>query len=321
MSSILVVGTYAIDYIGYFDESFADLPEPEALNLSIQLDGLQKGFGGCAMNIAVMLHKLGHHSVPFAYIGNQIDPDYDAHLRQIGVDQRGLVLAKGSELPAHALIATDADENQFTAFFPGAPKPNFQSDLERFLDDSDSKFEFVVIAPDTPAYMIAAAQTCIARNLPFISDPGQCTNAFSEEECNELVELSTMMSMNRYEFDVFSESVSDIESHLDLLIVTQGSLGVKFFDGDDWHHQIAAKPRRRVDPTGCGDAFRSGLVHAHLLGASWTDAIRAGCVLATINLEHNATQLSSVEAFPQRYLEEWQECPEWLQSEEQGVRS
>ena len=312
MSSILVVGTYAMDYIGSYSGSFANLPQPQALNLSIQLGDLRKGFGGCAMNIAVMLHKLGHHALPFAYVGNQLDPTYAAHLDGLGIDQSGLMRSAGHDLSSHALILTDDDENQFTAFFPGAPKRTFQADLKRVIDNPATSLEFVIIAPDSPDYMIAAAELCRENDLPFICDPGQCTTAFSTSDCRRLVGLSSMMSLNRYENEIFWKSVPEFESQLDLLIVTQGSAGVKFHYKDEWHSEHAAKPRMRVDPTGCGDAFRSGLVHAHLSGASWPDSVRAGCVLATINLEHSGTQLNSVADFSRRYQETWNDSPAWL---------
>ena len=311
MSSILVVGTFAMDFIGSYSRAFSTLPTPQALNLSIQLSDMRKGFGGCAMNIAVALHKLGHHAIPFAHVGAELDVDYGQHLNQIGIDQRGLQKSGGA-LSAHALILTDPEENQFTAFYPGAVKEYFSAEFKAFLDAFDQDIAYVVIAPDEPEYMIPAAKICRELRLPFLCDPGQCTTAFKAEDCETLVHLAPAISFNRFEHDIFASHVEDLDDRLDLVIVTQGADGVRFKVNGTWHEERAAQPRQRADPTGCGDAFRAGLVHAHLLNASWHDAVRAGCVLATINLEHVGTQLYETAEFNNRYVQEWNDSPVWL---------
>lgn len=312
MSTILVVGTFAMDFIGSYPRSFSTLPEPKALNLSIQLDGLRKDFGGCAMNIAVMLHRLGQHALPFAYVGKEIDADYKRHLDALGVDERGLRPSEGDELASHALILTDPEENQFTAFYPGATKTNFESELAAFVDSLDDAVEYAVIAPDLPKYMIPAARICRERGFDFLCDPGQCTTSFSASECEDLVSATTALCFNQFEHDIFASYVADLDERLDLMIVTQGADGVRFNVAGEWHQERAAVPRERIDPTGCGDAFRAGLVHAHLSDASWRDAVRAGCVLATINLEHLGTQHHDPADFTDRYRQEWQDTPAWL---------
>lgn len=314
MSTILVVGTYAIDFVGTYPHAFSTLPEPKALNLSIQLSGMRKGFGGCAMNIAVTLHRLGHHAIPFADIGGEMDVDYARHLIDVGIDQRGLSRSRADALSAHALILTDPDENQFTAFYAGEPRETFCYDLEALIDSLSDAVEFVVIAPVEPQYMIPAANVCRNRGLPFLCDPGQCTTAFTSDDCEALVEASSAMCFNRFEHEIFESYVANLDQRLELTIVTEGSNGVRFKSNDVWHHERAAQPQKRVDPTGCGDAFRSGFVHAHLLNASWRDAVRAGCVLATINLEHVGTQTHDPTELPERYVNEWNDCPSWLES-------
>ena len=313
MSTILVVGTYAIDFVGTYPKPFSTLPNAKSLNLSIQLGGMRKGFGGCAMNIAVTLHRLGHHAIPFADVGSAMDADYARHLIDVGLDQRGLKQSSEIALSAHALILTDPEENQFTAFYAGEPKKNFRADLEALMDSLVEPIEFVVIAPIEPQYMIPAAHVCRDRGLPFLCDPGQCTTAFSPEDCEALVEASSVMCFNRFEHEIFENHVRNLDQRLELTIVTQGSDGVRFKSKDTWHAERAAQPRKRIDPTGCGDAFRSGLVHAHLLNASWQDAVRAGCVLATINLEHVGTQNHDPTEFRNRYVNEWKDCPSWLE--------
>ena len=313
MSTILVVGTYAIDFIGSYPRPFSTLPDHKALNLSIQLSGMRKGFGGCAMNIAVALHRLGHHAIPFADVGGEMDADYARHLKEVGIDQRGLTSSSADLLSAHALILTDPEENQFTAFYAGESRESFRTDLEALMTSLADSIDYVVIAPVEPQYMIPAAILCRDRDLSFICDPGQCTTAFSPDDCEALVEAASAICFNRFEHEIFETHVKNLDERLDLTIVTEGSNGVRFKSDDTWCHERAAQPRQRIDPTGCGDAFRSGLVHAHLLNASWRDAVRAGCVLATINLEHLGTQSHDPTHFRERYVNEWNDCPSWLE--------
>lgn len=301
-----------MDFIGSYPRPFSSLPKPHALNLSIQLGGMRKGFGGCAMNIAVTLCHLGRHAVPFAYVGGELDADYARHLRGIGIDQRGLMASGLTELAAHALILTDPHENQFTAFYPGKPKPRFREDLQGLIMELNTDIDFAVIAPDVPEYMIKAATICRDHGIPFMCDPGQCTTAFTGHDCNTLVALSSMVCFNRFEYEIFESHVPDIADRLDLTLVTQGADGVEFKVHNEWQRERAAVPRQRVDPTGCGDAFRAGLVHAHLADASWRDAVRAGCTLATINLEHVGTQLHNPCNFKSRYVADWDDEPTWL---------
>lgn len=313
MSTILVVGTCAIDYIGSYERSFASLPTPQALNLSMQLQGLRKGYGGCAMNIAVTLHRLGHHAVAFANVGSELDGDYQAHLDELGIDQRGLIRTAPGYLSAHALILTDTEDNQFTAFYPGEPKPNFREDLENLIDAlTTEQIECVFLAPDEPEYMLLAAEVCLARKLDFLCDPGQCTSAFSATDCKRLVELASTMCFNRYEHEIFASHVENLDDLLEVVIVTQGAEGVRMKVDGRWTQERAARPIQPKDPTGCGDAFRAGLLHARQLGASWADALRAGCTMATINLEHLGTQLHQPTDFKTRYCAEWSDAPKWL---------
>lgn len=313
MSTILVIGTCAIDYIGSYQRSFAELPTPKALNLSLQLQGLRKAFGGCAMNIAVMLHRLGHQALPFATIGGEFDDDYQSHLDDLGIDQRGLIRSSPGSLSSHALILTDPEDNQFTAFYPGEPKTNFREDLERFLDSIDANIDGVFLAPDEPEYMLVSAEVCRSRNLAFICDPGQCTTAFTADDCATLVNLAANICFNRYEHEIFASHVEDLDDQLDVVIVTQGADGVRMKINGQWHHERAAKPRRHIDPTGCGDAFRAGLIHALSHSASWPEAIRAGCTLATINIEHVGTQVYDPTELEARFQSEWQVDPSWLE--------
>ena len=317
MANLLVVGSFAIDYVGTYPGNFDEMPDGRASNTSIQLDGLRRGFGGCAMNIAVALKKLGHSAVPFAYVGSAIDPDYKDHLVECGIDMTGLQTLDENALPAHALIFTDSHENQITAFYAGPHRTNYAQQLTTIVDDNH--FDFVLIAPDQPEYMLIAATLCNQQGIPFIADPGQCISAFSPEECRQLIEIADMLCVNKYEYDIVHQHKPDVEDRLEYLFITHGENGVRYKLDGRWYSERAAKPKVINDPTGCGDAFRAGLIHGHMLGASWHDSVRAGCVLASINIEHEGTQLHSLDKFSSRYEIEWQTSPAWMTRGEVGV--
>lgn len=317
MANILVIGTFAIDYIGNYNKDFSNLPDTTALNVSVQLDHLRKGFGGCAMNMAVALHRLGHRSVPFAYTSELMDVEYDQHLNVIGLCRDELHRFKTNELGAHALIVTDQFENQFTAFYPGPVRQDYSIRLEEAFKRRD--YDFAVVAPDEPNYMLTASKCCIRNEVDFIVDPGQCSTAFSKEEMEELVDLSSSLCVNQHEFNLIQDWIPKVELELEHLFVTHGSEGVHYWLDDTWYFEPAVKSHHPVDPTGCGDAFRAGLVHALLNGSNWHEAVQAGCVLATINLEHAGTQLHSLKDFRSWLLNEYQGNPSWLEATKQDA--
>ena len=305
MSTVLVVGTLAIDYIGSYAGSFGSLKEVDELNISLTLDQLESSYGGCAINISVRLRKLGHRVLPFALTGEILDPGYRAHLSTIGVSLDGLIALPDFQLSSQCFIVTDADGNQFTSFYPGPSRSNqYRSLLEQFVQQHAHAIDCVVLAPDIGINMVSAIEICKKYDLPFMSDPGQCLNDFTDAQTQFLVDQSSVVCVNRHEFELLRTRVRNFES-IPVLVKTLGENGVKVIQASKSQQVAAVQPGRTVDPTGCGDAFRAGLVHGRLLGYQWTDACKIATTLASIAIEHHGTQTYSSDELDNRVQRHW----------------
>lgn len=268
------------------------------------------------MNIAVLLCRLGHNAVPFAFVGKNLSREYVEHLADLNVDQSGLVASSESTMSSHALIITDASKNQFTAFYPGPSKDiGYLSELRRFVAERDRKFDFVVIAPDIARNVLGVQELCGEIGLDSICDPGQCITDYTPDEMRRIASAARTLCLNRYEYRILTERASWKLQRHHRVIVTDGKEGIKFHDSGRWQCVPAAVPNRIVDPTGCGDAFRSGLVHASMKDAPLLEAIRSGATLAAMNIEQLGIQDYSIDMFVDRYASHWNARPRWLYDE------
>lgn len=329
MAKVLVSGTLAIDYLGRYPGRFSNLPNDMQLNFTVQLDAMERAFGGCALNICYSLKLLGDEPLPLVATGREFEPDYRAHLDGLGIDTRGIrVIADQSS--AHAFVITDAQGNQFTAFYPG---PTDQDDtlaqLEALLDASVA---LVVLAPDVAPKMIRQARWLAERGVPFLTDPGQGLNDFTREEMDALIDASHWLVVNRFEWRMLTQrlglSAAELHARLDWTVITQGSDGAvwRAADGEqrigharDGEERVgeelrvaAVAPVRALDPTGCGDAFRAGLVHGLARQAPMLEALRCAVTTATLNLECHGTQTHRVDSLVDRYTRAWGAPPDWL---------
>jgi len=310
MARILITGTLAIDYVATYVNDFDELPSHRGLNFSIHLDRLHRHFGGCAMNLAYSLKCLGHDPIPFVFTGRDLDDDYQTHLSRMAIDQDGIVRVETAPHSSHAFIFTDIKGNQFTGFYPGPTRtPEFEMHLRRVIHEKHA-IDYAIIAPDIPANMIAAAGILKGRGTSFLTDPGQGITDFSATDCQTLVELSNRIIMNQFEYDTL-RTYTDVDNIMEL-VITEGSQGARWMCGDSEGTESAVVPIRPLDPTGCGDAFRAGYVHAQLLGASYQDAVRCGAVVASINIESFGTQEHHLDNLVERFTTAWNERPSWL---------
>ena len=296
--------------MGSYPGIFTGLPRHRGINLAIQLGRIERHFGGCAMNIAYTLKLLGDAPVPYVHVGRDFDSDYTAHLAAVGLDTSG-VQVTDSPYSAHAFIFTDREQNQFTGFFGGpAVGPGFEERIGRFARG----FDYAVLAPDVPEHMIPAARALRRVGVPFLTDPGQNLTDFEASDAKELTELSEAVVVNEFEYETLRKLASEALDAVDLVIVTEGERGARWRSRSEGDGREAAVEARIVDPTGCGDAFRGGFVHARLRGAVLADAIRAGGVTAALALEANGTQAHRCDAFATRYRNAWGTHPAWLGS-------
>ena len=307
MPRVLVTGAIAIDYCAAYAGRFNALPRHAGINLSIALERMERRFGGCAANIAYSLALLGCRPAPFAFVGADFDAGYARHLTAAGVDLSGVARVPGAAFSSHGFVFTDSDGNQFTGFYSGPARvPDYAPRLAALL--RANAFDYAVLAPDVATNMIAAARLVKAAGVPFLGDPGQCLTDFSVAETAELAGLCPEMAVNRYERETLRERCGDGERLPPRLLVTAGAAGASCGDV-----AVPAAPARRIeDPTGCGDAWRAGYVHARLRGAELSDAMRAGSVAAAACIEARGAQAHRLDGFAARYVDAWGERPDWL---------
>lgn len=301
--SVLICGSAAYDSILLFPDRFKDhiLPDKiHMLNVSFLVPEMRREFGGCAINIAYNLKLLGDVAYPMASVGHDFGP-YRESLQHKGVPL-DYVKVIDSEFTAQAFITTDLDDNQITAFHPGAMQ---HAHLNRVTDAAG--IGLGVVAPDGRQAMIEHAGQFAAAGIPFIFDPGQGLPMFDGEDLRCFIEQATWVAVNDYEWQVLQQktgwSVRDITSRVKALVVTRGAAGSVIYTASDSYEIGCAKPAAVVDPTGCGDAFRAGLIHGILRGDDWQTIGRLGSLMGAIKIESRGPQNHRFtrEQFEQRF--------------------
>jgi adenosine kinase len=258
---ILVCGSLAFDTIMTFEGRFAEQILPtqlHILNVSFLVPGLRREYGGCAGNIAYGLRQLGAQAVPLAMLGND-GQEYLERLQSLGVDTRHVSTAADS-YTAQAMIMTDRDNNQITAFHPGAMSTAHDNPVPQRTD-----LTVAIISPDGRDAMLTHARQLHAAGVPFVFDPGQGLPMFNGEELRQFIELATWVTLNDYEAQMLCDrtdlTLDAIAAQVKGLIVTLGAQGCDVWDGPNKVHVPGAAATEVVDPTGCGDAFRAALLH------------------------------------------------------------
>jgi adenosine kinase len=260
MASV-ICGSLAFDTIMGFPGKFAEQILPDQLhilNVSFLVPALRRDFGGCAGNIAYSLKLLGGTPLPMATVGTD-GAEYVARLESLGISTE-FVREVGDTYTAQAMIMTDRDNNQITAFHPGAM---MQAHVTRISARPDIKLG--IISPDGRDAMLEHADQFKAANIPFVFDPGQGLPMFDGKELASFIEKSTWVTVNDYEGKMLSErtgwSSADISRKVKGLVVTLGGEGCEVWIGGEKSLVPPVKAREVVDPTGCGDAWRGALLH------------------------------------------------------------
>jgi adenosine kinase len=264
----LICGSLAFDTIMTFEGRFAEQILPDQLhilNVSFLVPSLRRDFGGCAGNIAYSLQLLGGEPVPMAMLGSD-GTGYLERLRALGISTRH-VGEVGDTYTAQAMIMTDRDNNQITAFHPGAM---MQAHRNRITAQDDLRI--AIIAPDGRDAMLEHAGQCRAVGIPFVFDPGQGLPMFNGEELAAFVEQATWITVNDYEAKMLCErtgwSLETLSRKVQGLVVTLGGHGCDVWVDGASTRVPAVQPAAEVDPTGCGDAWRGALLYG--LERGWT---------------------------------------------------
>ncbi|MDH3440481.1 MAG: carbohydrate kinase family protein [Gammaproteobacteria bacterium] len=299
----LICGSAAYDNIMVFEDSFKNhiLPDKiHILNVAFLVPQLRREFGGCATNIAYNLKLLGEDPLPMATVGQDFGP-YTQWLERAGIRQDHIKVLN-DVFTAQAFITTDLDDNQITAFHPGAMN---QSDHNKVGDASGVTIGMV--SPDGRAGMIEHAEQFAAAGIPFIFDPGQGMPMFDGDDLRRFVEQATWVTVNDYEWQLLKDrtgwDVADLTARTDALIVTRGGQGSSIYTKDAEYDIPTVRPESIEDPTGCGDAYRAGLLHGLLHELDWETTGRIASLMGAIKIERHGTQNHSFtrDEFEQRF--------------------
>ena len=286
----LICGSLAYDNIMVFHDQFKNhiLPDKiHILNVSFLVPDLRREFGGCAGNIAYNLQLLGGEPVIMATVGDDFEP-YASRLAGFALEQTH-VRKMGGTFTAQAFITTDLDDNQITAFHPGAM--NF-SHLNRISDAKDIKLG--IVAPDGREGMLQHARQFHAAGIPFVFDPGQGLPMFQGDELLQFVELADYVALNDYEAQLIQDrtgkTLAELSKRVKALIVTLGAKGSTIYVDGKRIDIPAVKPKQVVDPTGCGDAFRGGLLYGIVNGLDWNTTGRLASFMGALKIAQRGAQ-------------------------------
>jgi adenosine kinase len=281
---ILICGSIAYDNIMVFRGRFKEhiLPEQiHILNVAFLVPELRREFGGCAGNIGYNLKLLGGDPLVMATVGEDAAP-YLARLDSLGLARDQVRTVPGT-LTAQAFITTDLDDNQITAFHPGAMNHSHENRIGAHLGAG-----LAIVAPDGRDGMVAHVKELAAARIPFMFDPGQGLPMFDGPELLEMIDAARYLAVNDYEGRMLVEKtgqpIEALARMVDALIVTKGASGSTIYSRGAQHDIPSVKAEQVVDPTGCGDAYRAGLLYGIASGFDWPVVGRLASVMGAIKV-------------------------------------
>ncbi|PHS25564.1 MAG: carbohydrate kinase family protein [Methylophaga sp.] len=288
--SALICGSFAYDTIMVFPDQFKNhiLPDKvHILNVSFLVPNLRREFGGCAGNIAYNLKLLGDDPIPMSTVGSDFT-SYATWMDKHSINRRHVHVKDGS-YTAQAFITTDMDDNQITAFHPGAMNLAHETLISEAKD-----ITLAIISPDGRDGMIQHAQQLHEAGIPFIFDPGQGLPMFDGDDLLNFAKQATYITLNDYEAQLFQDrtglSPNEIAEQIEALIITRGGEGSYIYTEGNRLDIPCAKVDKLADPTGCGDAYRAGLLHGIMHGKDWEITGRIASLLGAIKIEQHGTQ-------------------------------
>jgi adenosine kinase len=301
----LICGSIAYDTIMVFKDHFKNhiLPEKiHILNVAFLVPDMRREFGGCAGNIAYNLQMMGGEPLIMATVGDDYPP-YASRLRDLGLAQNHVRQVTGA-FTAQAFITTDLADNQITAFHPGAM--NF-SHVNHIADAKD--VDLGIVAPDGREGMAQHAHEFHESGIPFMFDPGQGLPMFTGEELLNFIHKADYVAVNDYEGQLLHErtgrSLETLAKLVKGLIVTKGAEGSVIYSDGQQIEIPSVKPEQLVDPTGCGDAYRAGLLYGITHDMDWQTIGQLGSLLGALKIAKRGGQNHSFtrDEIGQRYFE------------------
>jgi adenosine kinase len=280
----LICGSVAYDTIMVFRDRFRNhiLPDQlHILNVAFLVPDMRREFGGCAGNIAYTLNMLGGEPLIMATVGDDYHA-YGERLDTLGISQRHVRRIAGT-FTAQAFITTDLDDNQITAFHPGAMNYAHENHVQQAADAT-----LGIVAPDGREGMLQHAREYSEAGIPFVFDPGQGLPMFSGDELLQFVRLADYVTVNDYEAQMLQErtgqTVEELAKQVQAVVVTLGARGSLVYAGGKRLEIPSVEASQVVDPTGCGDAFRAGLLYGLAAGFDWPTTGRLASLLGAIKI-------------------------------------
>ena len=290
MKKILITGSIAYDTIMVFPDRFRNhllADQLHILNVCFLTPEMRREYGGTAGNIGYNLKLLGEDALVMATVGEDIQP-YLERFEELGIATRLLRRVPG-QFTAQAFITTDLDDNQITAFHPGAMNYSHQNAITPGLGAG-----LAIIAPDGKEGMLQHARECASAGVPFLFDPGQGLPMFSGGEIDEFLRLADYVAVNDYEGKMLEEKtgrrLDALAREVKGLVCTLGAKGSLILAGGQRHEVPAVAADAVVDPTGCGDAYRAGLLYGIAHGWDWPSTGKLGAVMGAIKIAQRGAQ-------------------------------
>lgn len=287
--SALICGSFAFDTIMVFQDKFKNhiLPDKvHILNVSFLVPEMRREFGGCSGNIAYNLKLLGEEPMPMGTVGTDFGP-YADWMDQHKISRK--YLREVETYTAQAFITTDQDDNQITAFHPGAMNLSHENSV---LDTKGVKLG--IVAPDGRDGMLQHAEQFVEAGIPFMFDPGQGLPMFDGADLMSFAEKATWIALNDYEAQLMEErtgkSPHELAEMVEALIITRGGEGSQIYTSGHRYDIPLARVSGVNDPTGCGDAYRAGLIYGLLNELDWETTGRIASLMGAIKIETHGTQ-------------------------------
>lgn len=288
--SLLICGSLAFDNIMVFPDRFRNhiLPEQiHILNVAFLVPEMRREYGGCAGNIAYSLQQLGAEPLIMATVGEDAQP-YLERLDRLGLSRAHVRLVPGT-FTAQAFITTDLDDNQITAFHPGAMSFSHLNKIEHA-----NGVRLGIVAPDGREGMLQHARDFARLGIPFVFDPGQGLPMFNGDELLEFMRLADYACFNDYEAKLLSErcgrNIQKMAEDVQALIITRGAEGSVIFAQGQRFDVPCVQAEQVVDPTGCGDAYRAGLLYGISCGFDWSTTGRLASLMGSLKIAHRGGQ-------------------------------
>ncbi|MEM9301749.1 MAG: carbohydrate kinase family protein [Pseudomonadota bacterium] len=303
----LICGSLAYDSIMVFEDHFKNhiLPDKvHMLNVSFLVPHFNRDFGGCAGNIGYNFKLLGEEPLIVAAVGRDFEP-YRQRLDRLGISRR-YVRELEDCYTAQAFITTDLDDNQITAFHPGAMMRSHEIQVK----DAEA-VDIAIVAPDGRDAMLQHAEQFAERGTPFIFDPGQAMPLFDGKDLKRFIELANYVVVNDYESELVRERTGyahhDIARRTDAFIVTRGGEGSTVHTLNEVIEIPAAKAEAVADPTGCGDAYRAGLLYGIGRELDWRTTGRIASLLGALKVAQKGPQNHEItlDEFAAKFEEEF----------------